>query len=383
MSKIAILIPQFYWGGMPRVASHLIRSLMTDYRITLILVNTNLKIREETYGVEVIRLHGTGKRKFFELRKILRKNKFKAVISFGIVDNILNILEAPRKTKTIITEHSTKSFDNEIEKNPLKKVLYALAMRFLYSKADKIVAVSAGIKNDLERVYKIKDIETIYNISYLNERQEPLDVESKKLIENIKQKHGHILINAGRITQAKGQMNLVRSMQYMKSSGMHLILLGEGPDVENIRREIKKLHLENNVHLVGTQMNIMTWLKESDVYVTMSWFEGFPTVLTESIENGIPVISSDIYSGPREILSNGKINEYETQLEYPLKLQNGILTDRFDFRDSNTDFSKIEKNFALAVETYFKEDVINNNLNLDYFDNEISIRKYKELIESK
>jgi len=67
----------------------------------------------------VVRLAGNRFTKFIQLRKILSEGKFSAVISFGVIDNLLNVMLTPKKFNRILTEHSTKSVENELEKNNL------------------------------------------------------------------------------------------------------------------------------------------------------------------------------------------------------------------------------------------------------------------------
>lgn len=344
--KVAFLIPQFYWGGMPHVASQLISLLEDEYDITLILVNNQLDIRIDTYSANVIQLKGNGFNKLLELRRFLRREQFFTVLSFGVIDNLLNIIISPSKTKTVITEHSTKSFENALETSNLKQRIYSFGIKHLYDKADAVIAVSSGIKEDLEHYYRLKNIHVIYNPLQVDDRFHELSTKDKTLVERIRNEHGKIVLNVGRITGPKGQMNLVKSFKYIKDENIHLVLIGEGPDSEVIQDYIKANNMTAFVHLIGTRSNVLTWMKNSDLYATLSWFEGFPGVLVESVYSGLPVLSPDNYSGPREILSQGEVRQYSPQLTYPVFLPNGILTERFDFRIKHGEFNSIENQFA-------------------------------------
>lgn len=364
--RVAFLIPQFYWGGMPHVASQLILLLEDEYEITLILVNNRLDIRIDTYSANVIRLQGSGLKKLVELHHLLKRESFFAMLSFGVIDNLLNIIMSPSKTRAVITEHSTKSFENALETSGLKKRFYSFGIRHLYPRATAVIAISNGIKEDLEHYYHLKNVQVIYNPVRIDDRFRDLGVKDKSLIRLIHSENGKIVLNVGRITGPKGQLNLVKSFKNLKSENIHLVLIGEGPDSEAIENYIKTNNMTAFVHLIGNRSNVLTWMKNSDLYATLSWFEGFPGVLVESVYSGLPVISPDNYSGPREILSQGKASRYSQPVSYPVCLPNGILIDRFDFREKRGNFKRIEDQFAHYIARF-----------IDYKEN----RQYKPSLE--
>lgn len=376
-NKIAIFIPQFYWGGMPKVASHLISELEKFYEIDLILVNSSMEVRENTGLSNVIRLRGNGLKKLLDLHKLLNNRDYKAVISFGIIDNLLNVL-LNKTSKTILTEHSTKSFDNEIEPSKLKKLLYAIGMKKIYPKAYKVISVSRGIADDLLKMYNV-DSEVIYNPIKIDLQTGHLEEEDVKFIESLKRQNKTLLLNAGRVTRPKGQMNLINSMQYLPND-IDLLILGEGPDLDNLKERTAELKLTARVHFLGYKKNIAAWMSAADYYVSMSWFEGFPTVLVESILSGTPIVSADIFSGPREILSNGSMTSYSDKIEYPKVLVNGVLSERFDFRSKRSDkeISAAEMGFARAVEIAMESDF---PLQFDFVEIQQTINEYRKIIE--
>ena len=64
--------------------------------------------------------------------------------------------------------------------------------------------------------------------------------------------------------------------------------------------------MENDILLLGFIKNPFKYLAKSDIFVLSSLYEGLPTVLIEALACGIPIISTDCQTGPKEILDKGK-----------------------------------------------------------------------------
>ena len=85
-----------------------------------------------------------------------------------------------------------------------------------------------------------------------------------------------------------------------------LLLLGDGPDMEKVKRYVYQKNEEKNVILLGKDNNPYKWMSRADILILSSKSEGLPTVLIESMICNTPVISTICQTGPREILNNGE-----------------------------------------------------------------------------
>ena len=76
--------------------------------------------------------------------------------------------------------------------------------------------------------------------------------------------------------------------------------------MENLRELANKLNINNKVIFIGYHKNPEEYMETSSIFVLSSRCEGFPNVLLEAMAMGMPVISTDCKSGPKEIIHNEK-----------------------------------------------------------------------------
>jgi glycosyltransferase involved in cell wall biosynthesis len=135
------------------------------------------------------------------------------------------------------------------------------------------------------------------------------------------------VISVGRLDKVKGFDDLISIFsQVIKRDPQWRLKIfgsdywGEG---ENLRNLIKKLKLDKNVLLMGETKEIKKEYLKASIYAMSSHFECFPMVLLEAKECGLPVISFDCDSGPRDLIrdredgflvTNRDLNKYGEKL---------------------------------------------------------------------
>jgi glycosyltransferase involved in cell wall biosynthesis len=294
------------------------------------------------------------------------KKTYKVTLSLSFLEpcNSLNIL-TKSQDKCIITIHHNQSmflkYDPRLGKGLKRKILVFLHKFFtkkVYPKADLIIAVSKGIKNDLIQNFNLPEekIKVIYNPIYLSEilkfKQEDLGIY-KLIFKNSK-----VLINVGRLTKQKGQWYLLRIFKELKKEfpELKLIILGEGELKNYLVKLSESLNLKTfvwdrdelsqtfDVYFLGFQKNPFKFIANSTLFVFTSLWEGLPMSLIEALACGIPIVSTDCKSGPREILAPSTDISYQTKK--PEFAEYGILMPTFKFeykteKDSLTNEEKI------------------------------------------
>ena len=83
------------------------------------------------------------------------------------------------------------------------------------------------------------------------------------------------------------------------------MICGEGPERETLERAVREAGLTGRVLLLGTVRDMDRQYQDAALFVMTSHMEGLPMVLLEAKSWGLPLVSFDIETGPRDIISDG------------------------------------------------------------------------------
>lgn len=179
------------------------------------------------------------------------------------------------------------------------------AVKKAYSNYDQVICVSKEAQCGFEKVIgNTGNLSTVYNMLPIEEIKKKSEESPEILIKE----HMLNLVLVGRLQDsAKGQIRLIHVISKLTSEkyDVGLTLVGSGVDEEKIREVIKKYNLVEQVVLVGNQKNPYPYIKQSDVLVCASYFEGYNLTVAEALIIGTAVLSTRC-AGPCEILEDGK-----------------------------------------------------------------------------
>jgi len=192
-------------------------------------------------------------------------------------------------------------------KSPLLRWLRCWPMRWVYPGVERIIAVSEGVAEDILKITGLPR-EKVLAI--------PNPVIGNDLLVKSRQSTAHpwftgngppIIIGCGRLTQQKDFATLIRAFALVRARReCRLIILGEGGLRPELEKRVVDLGLGTSVALPGFVANPYPYMAKASLFVLSSLWEGSPTVLTEALALGVPVVSTDCPSGPRETLADGR-----------------------------------------------------------------------------
>jgi N-acetylgalactosamine-N,N'-diacetylbacillosaminyl-diphospho-undecaprenol 4-alpha-N-acetylgalactosaminyltransferase len=335
--KVALIGYKLADGGLERVFANLTNLLCeSGVEVHTIILETKISYK---YSGKLLVLGKHSKFvKYFKLKWYLKKNDLQHVIDFRYRINplmelfFLNYIYANKSL--IYTVHSSKleeyfTSNTWIASNILK---------------NKIVAVSKGIQDKIQKNYNFDKSILVYN-----------SIPRFESIPNTEMPFKYI-VAVGRLVELKQFNRLIESYSFseLPQKKIHLVIVGDGPERSNLLSQVNNLKLNDFVHLVGQKENPNDYIAKAHFLVLTSLYEGFPMVLLEALSIGIPVISFDCETGPKEVIQNNN---------------NGILVDDQNFDElihkmntfvEDADLYQKCKNNAIESVSKFHENIILN-----------------------
>jgi len=263
-----------------------------------------------------------GRNNFFilyKLFKILKKEKFDIVHTQAnkATDMVNKIRAFINDIKVVSTLHNYKS--------NLKA----------FEKSDYAITVSDKISENLKNPNKV----TIYNgINFDNSLNLDLDLYKKYNIQRDK----FIICSVARFTKVKRFELLIESM---KKLDIHLILVGDGTESNNLKSLSSKLNVDSKITFTGALDNIEVKriISNSSLFVMSSDNEGFPYTFVETMFCKTPFISTPVSDmkkmlGDKYIIEFNNVNDIIKKINFVKQDYNKVLDDfkeKFEFAKNN------------------------------------------------
>jgi GalNAc-alpha-(1->4)-GalNAc-alpha-(1->3)-diNAcBac-PP-undecaprenol alpha-1,4-N-acetyl-D-galactosaminyltransferase len=303
--KITLVIYAMGLGGAQRVMSILANYWATHgWEVTLITLSGNSRpsfyhLESQVKLVQLgiigdspspLTLLLTGWRRMGVLREAIIVSKPDAIVSFLNTVNVITLIAIWKlNIPVIVSEHIYPGFTD------VNRV-WQILMKLTYRHADWVTLLT---ENALEFYPSNRGYRSIVMPNPVITPDLAIDPE-QLLVKPM-------LIAVGRLQPQKGFDLLIRAFSQLhhKYPDWQLTILGEGPiraELEELRSQLQSI---DRIHLPGQVKNVNAYLRQADIFVLSSRFEGFPMSLCEAMACGVTVLAADCLSGPREIITDG------------------------------------------------------------------------------
>ncbi|NLB31098.1 MAG: glycosyltransferase family 4 protein [Alcaligenaceae bacterium] len=300
-SRILLYIPSLRGGGAERVAVDLARRWVYDGH-EIILV-TQSEDSTDAYQLDArvqrVSLNTFEKTGVFghltqisSLRREIKRYRPDIVVSFLTSASIFSIVASiGLHCKVIATEHAYPPFQK-------LSGFWKRLRRLFYPKAAQVVTLTQATADYLQKEIPKAKFTVIPNaVHWPIEEHEPI-IQMPKMVGK------KWLLAVGRLQPVKGFDLLVESFAKFADAypDWDLLILGDGPERDNLANQIERAGLQQRVFLVGRVGNMQWWYGQGDMFVLSSRSEGLSNSLQEAMSCGLPCVAFDCDVGPRELI---------------------------------------------------------------------------------
>lgn len=232
-------------------------------------------------------------RRIIALRCTIRASRPDVVISFMDRMNIIILLATRGINIPVIISERNDPTQDSIGNG------WKYLRKWIYAKSAFLVVQTESVKKWADHKWSSLKVDIIHNPVFMN----PDKAESPTPFPS-----GNWIVSMGRLTEVKGFDLLLKAFHKLKDefhAEWHLAILGEGVKRDDLVAMVKSLGMEKDVWMPGRVRQPERYLQNAAIFVMSSRHEGFPNALLEAMACGLPVISFDCPSGPREIIHDG------------------------------------------------------------------------------
>lgn len=223
------------------------------------------------------------------LRRSLREWRPDVIVAFVDSTNLFMLLATRGLGIPVVVSERVDPREHSVA--PYQRLL----RRVLYRRASALVVQTERVAEWARSVVRPSRVRVIAN---------PVPLPTAVA----KPRHPPTIVASGRLVEQKGFDLLIDALAMLGPGALgdwQVEILGEGECREALQQRLSASGLEAHVTLVGQVGDVDAHLERASIFVLSSRFEGFPNALSEAMAWGVPSVSFDCPTGPRELLVDG------------------------------------------------------------------------------
>lgn len=282
--NIAFVLPSLANTGPVLVARDIIERLPSTYS-----------------QVDVYYFGTSSEEKFSNPRVTIRRVSFWSMVDFSKYDVVHShciwgdlYLAKTRKSKNvkfISTMHNYMKEDLYFRRGSLWSRLGVFVWALGLRRHDKIIALSQHMAEYYRQYpFKLQSVDFVYN-GRTPEKTTPVPVGEQRLLQSLKINYKLVGMVCG-LNRRKG-IDVAISL-LPKSNAIALVVIGGGPERENLEALASSLGVRDRCYFLGPKPSPYAYFEFFDVYLLSSRSEGFPLALIEAAALNVPIVASDL-----------------------------------------------------------------------------------------
>jgi len=284
------------------------------------------------------------------LSAFLSKNRFE-ILSAHIIDLAIlkELVRNKNKSKLVVHFHGLNVWNNYYPIRPLIEKFQSYVLEKYLKRADTIVGVSDKVISIVRERVKNIPLKVVYNGA---DPQIFMQGANDERIIN----DDYTILSVGNLTKIKGQKYLIKGFyEFIEknnlSQNVRLDIVGEGPEMENLKNLTNNLGIEKYVHFYGNihYKIVAEMMSRSSVFILPSFFEALGCVYLESMLSGMPTVACS-NGGISEIIEHNK-NGYLVQPKNSEAIGN-VLTEVYNNRQKSRIIAENGKNLIMNKYTW-------------------------------
>ena len=231
--------------------------------------------------------------------------------------------------------------------------------RYGYKKSEKIIAVSDNIAKEL-KAYRKKYADKIVAINNIVDVDSIIEKSKESVEEGLFSKNKFNIVSCGRLAPVKGLHFAVEAVARLVEEGFTDInwhIVGGGPIEKELREQIAKHKMQKHILMLGMKNNPYPYMKNCDLFIQPSIFEGYSLSIMEAKILGTPILATYAAAGNQiENGFDGFLCDTNTESVYENILR--LYKNREKLEDCkkaliNCDFESINQKIILQLEELF------------------------------
>lgn len=251
-----------------------------------------------------------------ELKRVLKSGNYKIVHSHINTLSVFSLFAAKKAGVPVRIAHSHSTTNKkEWKKNLLKLVLRPLSKKYATHYFACTEHAARWMFNDKE--YENGNVYVLNNAIDLDKFKYSKKIRDEKRKELKIKEDSFVIGHIGRFVKQKNHEMIIDIFNeiHKENKNAVLLLVGQGPLMDEIKEKVKELKLTKNVKFLGQRSDVNELYQAFDLFLFPSLYEGLGMVLIEAQTSGLQCIASTEVPSIAKVTDNLEFLELDDTIE--------------------------------------------------------------------